>query len=333
MSREGLETPLLGLLRKLDPEEVPLDDLVDEDTAREIDRRSASSLLGEVLEHGDPHDRIERYWMARLLVELDRRGGDDVQELLDPLAAKLLLPFEERGEGSTSVRSLRAALRLLQPGEPISQDALGLLSDAFRGVVEVLGEASQERVLFSGSGAELATLLIELATGGSLHCNMSIHREVVGGTPGEVIKVEVDTCTNRSFDDCKGSSIPRGGRPEPVLQKRHGAQHRRHVGAELGGGHQGGRRAGDQRQGLRDGPGRHLRGAAGVAVTDFDLAPLRTDPGRSPWTEGSWPAPTRGSTAGSARSRCTGSRASRCQLVDLSAVGVAVRARRWWSGS
>jgi hypothetical protein len=208
MSREGLEIPILGLLRKLDPEEVPLDDLVDQDTVNRVDELSATHWLRELIEHGDPRDRVERYWMARFLVDLDRRGDGHTQELLDQLAEKLLLPFEEAGEGSTSVRSLRNALRSLRPGEPISQDALGFLADAFHGVVEIRGEASEPQVLMSGSGAELASLLIELATGGSLHCNMSLHQEMVGGTPREVIKVEVDTCTNRSFADCKRSIDP-----------------------------------------------------------------------------------------------------------------------------
>ena len=208
MSREGLELPILGLLRKLDPDELPLDDLLDEKTAAQVDRHTAAHWLGQLIEFGDPHDRVERYWMARFLVELERRGDKGSQRLLDQLAAKLLQPYEELGEGSTSVRSLRNAVRLLQPGEPISQDALDMLSDAFRGVLEITGQASHQQVLMSGSGSELATLLIELITGGSLRCNMSKHQELVDGTMREVIKVEVDTCTNRSFIDCRGAIDP-----------------------------------------------------------------------------------------------------------------------------
>jgi hypothetical protein len=208
MSREGLELPILGLLRKLDPDELPLDDLLDEKTAAQVDRRTAAHWLGQIIEHGDPRDRVERYWMARFLVELDRRGDKGSQRLLDQLAAKLLQPYEEAGEGSTSVRSLRNAIRSLQPGEPISQESLDMLSDAFRGVMEVSGQASHQQVLMSGSGSELATLLIELVTGGSLRCNMSKHQELVDGTMREVIKVEVDTCTNRSFADCRSAIDP-----------------------------------------------------------------------------------------------------------------------------
>lgn len=208
MSREGLENPLLGLLRRVEPHEMPIGGLVGRTTERALDRRSVASLLDEIIEQADPHDRVERYWLARTLVDLDRQGGADIQPQLDQLAEELLRPFEEAGPGSTSAVSLRRALRLLQPGQPISQEALSALGDAFRGVMEIGGDASQQQVLMSGSGAELASLMVELATGGSLHCNMSLHQELVGGTQREVIKVEVDTCTNRSFDDCKQSIDP-----------------------------------------------------------------------------------------------------------------------------
>jgi hypothetical protein len=208
MSREGLETPLLGLLRKVEPHEMPIGGLVGRETERELDQRTEASLLGDVLEHADPHDRVERFWMARLLVDLDRSPDPQVQQQLDQLARNLLSPFEEAGAGSTSAESLRTALRLLEPGQPISQPAMSALGDAFHGVMEVMGDPSQPQMLLSGSGAELASLLVELTTGGSLHCNMSTHQELVGGSQREVIKVEVDTCTNRSFDDCKQSIDP-----------------------------------------------------------------------------------------------------------------------------
>ena len=48
---------------------------------------------------------------------------------------------------------------------------------------------------------------MELATN-DLTCNTSSHRIVVDGQPRDVVFVEVDVCTNRTFADCKRSLDP-----------------------------------------------------------------------------------------------------------------------------
>lgn len=283
MSRAGLETPLLGLLRRLEQHgdlEMPIGGLVGEDVERELDQRTAQSLVEEILVRCDPADRVERFWLARVLVDLDRRGGPEVQQLADRLAEELLRPFEEEQAGSTSPESLRSAMRLLERGQPISHEALSTLSHAFNGVVQVSTDPQQERVQMTGKGAELASLLIELTTGGSLHCDMSTHQELVGGVAQEVIKVEVDTCTYRSFDDCRTSIDPtRWPDANPFFQSvtilgtptKSGSDWCGTIKEAVGPGINGQVYETDLDVTFVDRPG--------MVVTAFDLAKVRTDPG------------------------------------------------------
>jgi hypothetical protein len=280
MSREGLELPLLGALRKLDGDELPIDDLVDERSSREIDRRSLDHWLKRIIEDGDPEDPVERFWMARLLVDVRRRGDRRTRPLLMALATRRLEPYESRGQGSTSAKRLLDGLDLLQPGEPISQDALDAFRDAFHGVVDVQGLAAHEQVQMSGSGAELATLFLELGTLGALHCDLSFHRELVDGVEKEVIRVEVDTCTNRAFASCKKAINPtQWPKVNPFFQKVEILGTPAKLGADW---------AGIMKE--KVGPG--INGKVyetdlavtyaerpGTAIAAFDLAPIRTDPG------------------------------------------------------
>jgi hypothetical protein len=282
MSREGLEVPLLGLLNKLDPEEVQLQAFFEPDQARVLGRSTVASLLQEVVEHGDPTDPVERYWMARMLVDLRRRGPKrgPGREMLWELGRRLLQPYEDRGEGSTDLEALGLALDRLQERERLSADALELLGRAFHGVLEISGDVEHEQVLLSGRAAELATLLIELSTGGSLHCALQLHKVNVGGKPKEVIRVEVDTCTNRSFADCKRSIDPtHWPKANPFFQSVTVVGTPTKLGTDWCGV-------------IKEKVGPGINGKVyetdlavtyverpGMAVTAFDLAPHRTDPG------------------------------------------------------
>jgi hypothetical protein len=146
-------------------------------------------------------------------------------------------------------------------------------------VVEISEDAPSKQVQMTGSGAELASLLIELTTGGSLHCDMSTHQEMVGGVAQEVIKVEVDTCTYRSYDDCKQSIDPTNWpKVNPFFQSvtlldtptKSGTDWCGRIKEAVGPGVNGQVYETDLDVTFVERPG--------MAVTAFDLATVRTDP-------------------------------------------------------
>ena len=274
------EVPVLGVLHKLDRDELPLDDLVDEGTRRELERRSPNHWVRQVIEHTDPTNAAHAYWIARLLVTAVQRGDARFRRPAEDLAAHLLSRFEALGRGSTDHRALVQAIGLLRPGEPIDGAALEALGSALRGVLDIAGGDDEPQVLMSGSGAELATLILELATN-ELSCTTSTHVIDVGGKQRPVTFVEVDCCTNRSFDDCRWAIDPRAWpaanpffRSVTVLGaiQQSGLDWCGRIKERVGPGINGKVYETDLDVTYVERPG--------MAVTAFDLAQVRTDPGQ-----------------------------------------------------
>lgn len=286
MSREATELPALALLHRRNPDELPLDDLVSTDVAEQIRSRSTSDWIAELASGADAHDPVDRVWLAWAYVEGVRSHEDAFHsdQVGEGVVAKLLEgldPVEgERLAFSANhvSRVLADAIGQLEPGARISQDALDQLVEAFTGGLAIEGGASQPQVHLSGAASALAAMFLELATS-NLSCNVSIHTIPVNGTPQQVTFVEVDTCTNRSFEACKGSIDPtKWPAANPFFRKVTVLS----VAATSGN---------DWAGVIKEVVGPGINGQVyetdlsvtyleqpGLAITAFDLAPVRTDP-------------------------------------------------------
>ncbi|MDP1819049.1 MAG: hypothetical protein Q8K58_04045 [Acidimicrobiales bacterium] len=205
--RDELELAVVGLLHTLDEKEVPLVDLVPEDRLEEVGGRDPAESVRLVLELSDPSDPVERLWLARLAVDVLRKGRGRVGgNAADALLQRVVSPVAA-GREESAARALRSIVERLEPGAPLTQDVFDELQEAFGDALEIRGAASDVQVLLSGDAGALATLFLELATN-DLSCASSIHQVEVEGELRDVIFVEVDVCTNKSFDSCKRSIDP-----------------------------------------------------------------------------------------------------------------------------
>jgi hypothetical protein len=215
VSRADLEWAILGTQHALNPDEVRLDDLVPDERFEECASISLATGLEEMATHADPTDAVQRYWLARTLVEAVHgyeRTPEDTRDVALPsamgIAAVALLSPYRLGDPDAAANDLLQAIARLQPGKRIGADAVELLGRAFGDAVRVEGRLSEPQFLLRGTAADLATMVLELATN-DLTCDSSIHNvQLPDGRMGDVVFVEVDACTNRTFDDCKGSISP-----------------------------------------------------------------------------------------------------------------------------
>jgi len=123
------------------------------------------------------------------------------------LGQTLLGVFPEVADPEGAELELRDAMQRLLAVPEVTSDVETALENAFSGALQI-APAGGGTVTYSGSAAEMATMLTELATM-SLKCHSRGGTVTVGGEKLDVTLLEFEICTHAPFARCRGGVDPR----------------------------------------------------------------------------------------------------------------------------
>jgi hypothetical protein len=213
MSAE-LELALLVLHRSaatLTPAETfNLDSLATDDLLARMSATSPDLALGLAAGAVDSPLAIDRFAAAQafvLGVLVERR--EDVLSGLTEIADAQVAPFEPVDLAAASRHLIHAVRVLTQQSinERVPPEALHSFSLAFGSALQITGDTASAQVAFSGPAARPARMLIDLARTWRV-CTAEAVTSKADGGKGKVTRVEIDICTNLSFERCQRGVDP-----------------------------------------------------------------------------------------------------------------------------